>query len=178
MRENLPAKNSWCTTNNIKFDARKFCSKLSVHRFPAVPPNFIMICSDCSISGEVIIHKDAVIHPKVSLSATESGVTVGNRTMIEEYCIISGSSIEEDCLIEVGSHITMVKVAWTMSVAQYISHFSVLSLFSMIVVSGENNLCWPEMQDTELQNRKWLCCSACYYTGRSWDRWQHLCIYV
>jgi carbonic anhydrase/acetyltransferase-like protein (isoleucine patch superfamily) len=65
-----------------------------------------MICSDCVILGDVRIHPEAVVHPKVNLVADEGkSVTVGQQSIVEEMCVLRNASLGSSCLVEVGSNL-------------------------------------------------------------------------
>lgn len=68
-----------------------------------------MICSDCVINGDVLVYSGAVVQPKVSLIADESYSTeIGNNSIVEEMSQIHNSKIGSNCLMGIGSKITMV----------------------------------------------------------------------
>ena len=65
-----------------------------------------MICENASIKGSVQIGDGSVIHPFAIVSAGDDVlVTVGERNIIEEKCLLVDSSIGHGNLIEVGTQI-------------------------------------------------------------------------
>lgn len=70
-----------------------------------------MICSDCTIEGDVVIDVSAILQPKVSVIAREDRTaTIAELTILEEFVHVLNSSIGSDCLLEVGAYIVEVRV--------------------------------------------------------------------
>ena len=68
-----------------------------------------MICSDCAISGDVRIISGAIVHPRVSISASEDNSTlISAGTIIEEMCHLKDTSVGKDCLLGIGTVISEV----------------------------------------------------------------------
>ncbi|GMT32479.1 hypothetical protein PFISCL1PPCAC_23776 [Pristionchus fissidentatus] len=69
-----------------------------------------VVCNEVTITGEVTIGSDCVVHPKAIIRATRGPIIIGDRNLIEETALIENSNedgaplvIGEDNYFEIGS---------------------------------------------------------------------------
>lgn len=76
-----------------------------------------MICASCIIEGQVQIGVDSILQPFCKLTSSDTGaVTIGERNIIEEMCIIRNSIIEHGNILHVGTIIDDSKVCLYMNI--------------------------------------------------------------
>lgn len=133
---------------NFDFD-RRFCD---YHQVSDSIDDFIMICSDCVITGEVKVVVGAVIHPKVTITADEGKASsIGANTIIEETSRIHNSSIGDNSLLEVGVVLSSVSFSCAVVNCFQITEQKHLQP-NLAVISRELDLYWPKSHHHQLHD--------------------------
>ena len=73
----------------------------------------IMISAQVVVETGIEVPSSSVLHPKVYLRKGSGNVSIGERNVIEECVALSGSSLGDNNLIEVGSVIKNVSLLVT-----------------------------------------------------------------